>query len=86
MKDIGMIRAEAVSAVPLFENELEKINVELEKITGKSVKTENRVDKSLLGGLILRFEGRQIDASLKTRLEGLLGEIKNRGLESLNAD
>ena len=86
MKDSGMIRAEAVSAVPLFENELEKINVELEKITGKSVKTENRVDKSLLGGLILRFEGRQIDASLKTRLEGLLGEIKNRGLESLNAD
>ena len=81
-----MIRDEAVSAVPLFENELEKINVELEKITGKSVKTENRVDKSLLGGLILRFEGRQIDASLKTRLEGLLGEIKNRGLESLNAD
>ena len=65
---------------------LDWTNVELEKITGKSVKTENRVDNSLLGGLILRFEGRQIDASLKTRLEGLLGEIKNRGLESLNAD
>lgn len=86
LKANGVIRAEAVSAVPLFENELEKINAELEKITGKSVKTENRVDKSLLGGLILRFDGRQIDASLKTRLDGLLKEIKNRGLESLNAD
>ncbi len=75
----GIIRADILSAVPLSERQTEALTEKLEKITGKSVTLTNTVDKSLIGGVKLRYGGVQLDSSLKTRLESfersLLGTV-----------
>ena len=41
----------------------------LEGITGKKVIIKNVIDKSTLGGVMLRYGGVQLDGSVKTRLD-----------------
>ena len=66
----GIERAEALSAVPLTVEQLEKLRLRLEKETGKTIIIKNTVDPSLLGGIKLRYMGVQLDGSVKTRLDG----------------
>ena len=39
--------------------------------TGKSIKLKTSVDPDILGGLVVKMGSRMIDASLKTKLNGL---------------
>ncbi len=73
----GIIRAEAVSAVALTEAQKEALRSKLESLTGKTVVIKNTVDKSIIGGIKLRYMGKQLDASVKTRLDSF--EEKLRG-------
>ncbi|WP_025762267.1 ATP synthase F1 subunit delta [Dyadobacter tibetensis] len=43
--------------------------------TGKSVQLEEKIDPSLIGGYLLRVNDRQIDASIKNRLNQLKLEL-----------
>ena len=43
--------------------------------TGRTVELEEKVDEKLIGGYILRVGDRQIDASLKSRLNELKLEL-----------
>lgn len=70
MEARGIVRAEAVSAVALDEKQTELLRLKLEKITGKQIIIENRIDPSILGGIKLRYMGIQRDGSVKTRLDG----------------
>lgn len=72
----GIERAEAVSAVPLTEEQTSRIAAKLEAMTGKRIILKNTVDPSILGGLKLRFSGRQLDGSVKTRLETFEKSLK----------
>ena len=73
----GIIEAEALSAVALDEMTLKRLKDKLERATGKRVTVKNTVDKSLLGGIKLRYMGRQLDGTLKTKLEGIEKNLKN---------
>ena len=44
-------------------------------MTGKQVILTNQVDPSILGGVIIRMQDDQVDASVKTRLEDLKQHI-----------
>ena len=77
MEARGIIRAEAISAIPLTEEQRKKLAEKLARITGKQIVIENKVDPSLLGGIKLRYMGIQRDGSVKARLDGFartLGE------------
>ena len=67
----GSARGIVYSVVPLDEVRLRA----LEKWTGetleKEVHLENRIDKSLVGGVMIYVEGKLIDASVKARLEAM---------------
>lgn len=69
MESRGIVRAEAVTAVPLDEARCETLRMKLEKITGKQIIIENKVDPTILGGIKLRYMGIQRDGSVKTRLD-----------------
>ena len=56
---------------------LKRLKDKLERATGKRVTVKNTVDKSLLGGIKLRYMGRQLDGTLKTKLEGIEKNLKN---------
>lgn len=65
------IEAEVVAATALSKATQDKIAAQLSKTTGRSVVIKATQDKSILGGLVVRLGDRQIDNSLRTRLEGL---------------
>ena len=76
-EDMGIEEVEAVTAAPMSESQLEAMKAKLEQMTGKTVIIKNTVDASILGGVKLRYEGKQIDASVKTRLDGFAEALRN---------
>ena len=77
MEARGIVRAEAVSAVALDATEAELLRKKLEKITGKEIIIENKIDPSILGGIKLRYMGIQRDGSVKTRLDGFARALRD---------
>ncbi len=72
----GILRVEAISAVPLTKAQKDAISKKL--ISGyKKVIVANKIDSEILGGLKLRYDGIQLDGSLKTRLSKLEEGLKN---------
>jgi F-type H+-transporting ATPase subunit delta len=64
----GRIRGTATTAVELDGNEQQKLARDLSSRLGREVRLAFRVDRAILGGLVLRLGDRLIDASLRSRL------------------
>ena len=61
----------------MSERQLEALKNKLDLITGKNVVLENRVDRSVIGGVSVRMTDIQLDGSIKNKLESFresLGE------------
>ena len=67
----GTVKAEVYSAYRLSKAQREKLEAALEKRLGRDVKITSHVDKSLLGGVMIRAGDLVIDGSLKGRIEKL---------------
>lgn len=67
----SQVEAEVISATPLNKAMQDKIAAALGKSVGRNVVIKASQDKDILGGLVVRLGDRQIDYSLRTRLEGL---------------
>lgn len=66
-KDISY--ADITSAAELDDEQKSELQKKLEKLSGNKVVMEFTVDRSLLGGVIVRMDGTVLDGSLKSRLE-----------------
>jgi F-type H+-transporting ATPase subunit delta len=65
----GVVRAEAVTAVPLTDDERRAIVERLRAVTGaRDIRLQSQVDPSIIGGLIVRIGDRLIDGSTRSRL------------------
>jgi F-type H+-transporting ATPase subunit delta len=67
----GVLRAEVTTAVRLSDSYYQKLQLELEKLTGQRVAIDRHEDPSILAGVIARIGDRVYDGSLKTRLTEL---------------
>ena len=67
----GTVEAEVYSAYRLGKEQREKLEAALAKRLGRDVKITSHVDKSLLGGAVIRAGDLVIDGSLKGRIEKL---------------
>lgn len=67
----GVRRAQAVSAVPMTEDERARLHRELERVTGAKIKLTTEVDASLLGGALVRIGDRVVDRSVRTLLDAI---------------
>ena len=67
----GILRATAITAVPMQQRQREALCARLESLTGKTVSLTCRTDPTLLGGITLRYGGIQLDDSIRSRLERL---------------
>ena len=65
----GIIRVRVTSAVALSEAQKEALRAKLEGMTGKKIRLENLVRAGCLGGVRLDFDGRQIDDTVRHRLD-----------------
>ena len=77
-RDNGIAEATATSAVPMTEAQAEALKQKLEKLSGKKISLSLKTDPSLLGGVRVELEGKELDGTVKGRLDGL-----SRKLDSL---
>ncbi|MDG4898073.1 MULTISPECIES: F0F1 ATP synthase subunit delta [unclassified Mesorhizobium] len=75
----GEASAEVTSAHALTASQQTELKATLKSIAGKDVAIAMTVDPSLLGGLIVKMGSRQIDTSLKTKLNSLKLALKEVG-------
>ena len=73
----GIERVDAITAVSMSDSQLGAMKNKLEAITGKTVIIKNTVDSSILGGVVLRYSGVQLDGSIKTRLDDFKKSLSN---------
>ena len=76
----GIERVEAVTAVKLTESQVERIKEKLHLMIGKTIVLKNTVDPEILGGVMLRYSGVQLDGSVKSRLDAFARSLKNLNL------
>ncbi|TYJ04590.1 hypothetical protein E1A91_A12G101500v1 [Gossypium mustelinum] len=80
----GEVKAIVTSVIPLPSQEEKELKETLQEIIGqgKQVKLEQKIDPSILGGLVVEFEQKVFDMSIKTRarqMERFLREPINFG-------
>ena len=80
--DNGILKVTAITTVPLSEKQKEAIAAKLitEIPETKKVMISNKIDASILGGLILQYAGKQTDASLALQLKTLQEKITSAAL------
>jgi F-type H+-transporting ATPase subunit delta len=75
----GEVNAEVVSAKALSDAQLAGIEDALKQAIGSKVQVDQRVDETLLGGLVVRVGSRMVDNSLKTKLQKMRLAMKGIG-------
>lgn len=65
----GILRAEAISAVAMSEEQINRLAAKLGERTGKTVLIKNTVDPGMLGGVKLRYGGTQLDGTVRASLD-----------------
>ena len=71
----NIIEGYVISAVPMDNEKIKELETELSKKYNKNVTLENKVDKSVLGGALVRLGNTEIDGTIKTRLDGLKNQL-----------
>ncbi len=74
-KDHNISEVTAITAVPLSAESEERLRGKLQTLLKSSIKLINKVDPSILGGVIIRTDGRQIDGGVRHRLDEIKKEI-----------
>jgi F-type H+-transporting ATPase subunit delta len=77
---VGRVRGFVTSAQPIGPEEMERVREALAQATRKALVLEARTDPKILGGLVTQVGATVWDGSLKTQLERLRRELKQRPL------
>jgi F-type H+-transporting ATPase subunit delta len=80
----GVVDAEVVTAVPLSAKLRARLAEALAGYTGKQPELIERVDPSLLGGLVVEVAGDKFDSSLATRLHDVGTLLAQRAAQELH--
>jgi len=72
---MGMVNVEVRTARPLLEEERQRLQRQLEHMTGKLVRMREVVEERLLGGVQVRLASDVYDGSLHARLEALRRQL-----------
>jgi F-type H+-transporting ATPase subunit delta len=67
----GVLRAEVTSAAPLGDAYCERLQAQLERMTGRKVIVDRQIDSTLIAGVVTRIGDRIVDGSLRTRLSAM---------------
>jgi F-type H+-transporting ATPase subunit delta len=73
----GVVRAQVLTARPLSDEYTSRLRERLEQVTGKRIVIEQKVDDSLMAGVIARVGDTVFDGSLRSRLSELKSKLAN---------
>jgi F-type H+-transporting ATPase subunit delta len=72
----GETSAQVITAHPLDNGQMAALTARLKSMVGSEVAVDATVDPNILGGLIVRLGSRQIDGSIRTKLNALATAMK----------
>lgn len=75
----GEVTAQVTAASPLNERQTADLAETLKASVGKDIKLDVSVDRSLIGGLIVKVGSRMIDTSIRSKLANLQNAMKEVG-------
>lgn len=75
MEDRGEVVAEVTTPFEVNDDIKKEIKFSLEKVSGKKVSLDLKVDKSIIAGLVAKIKSVQFDASVKGQLDRLRDSI-----------
>ena len=75
-KDNGIMPVIAYTAVPLSDELRRKLTAKLSTVTGKTIELDCRIDPETLGGVRLDFDGKQVDGTVRRRIDDICGLLK----------
>ena len=75
----GEATAEVTVAEPLSDKNLDSLKAALKSVTGKEVALNVKVDRSIIGGLVVKLGSRMVDSSLRTKLNSIKHAMKEAG-------
>lgn len=76
-EDHNIVEVRAITAVPLKDTLAQALRTKLESALGKTVDLTCKVDPACMGGVLLELPGRQLDGTVKHRLDSLAAMLKN---------
>ncbi len=71
----GIEQAEVISAIPLDDEDKQRLAEHLGSMVGKKVVLKSVVDSGLIGGFMARIGGKLLDGSSRSKLEALKREL-----------
>jgi F-type H+-transporting ATPase subunit delta len=74
----GVVDAQVQTAVPLTDGLRQRLEEAIGRFTGKKANLIERVDPSLLGGMVVEVAGERIDSSVTTALRDLRATLLSR--------
>lgn len=69
--DHNIAEAIVTSAVALSDSQMEALKAKLEKVSGKKVSLIQKRNPSVVAGLRVEIEGKQLDGTVQSRLSGI---------------
>lgn len=66
-----VLKVTVISSKELTQNQYDKIAEKISKETAANVKIVKSFDKSLIGGVIIEYDGKRLDGSIKAKLDKL---------------
>ncbi len=73
----GIAEADVTTAAPMKPEAAERLRIKLEKLYGRKIVLREHLDPNVLGGVRVVCEGKMLDGTLRTRLEGMRDMIKD---------
>ena len=70
-KEFGIVDACVTTSVELTAEQVQRLTQKLETMTGKRIALTQKLDPSLLGGVLLEMDGKRYDNTLAHRLDTL---------------
>jgi F-type H+-transporting ATPase subunit delta len=75
----GVVRAQVTVADQPSEKMLAEIKKALKDVAGDGVEIDVKVDPAIIGGLVVKLGSKMVDASLRTKLNGIRTAMKEVG-------
>jgi F-type H+-transporting ATPase subunit delta len=71
----GIIKARITTAVPLDDAYKNRLKAKLEEISGQKIDLIHKLDKSIIGGIIVQLNFRIIDRSIRHQIDALRHDL-----------
>jgi len=71
----GIIRAKVITAVPVGDDYKNRLKTKLEQISRQKIELVHRIDKGIIGGIIVQLNYKIIDHSVRQKLSNLRHDL-----------